>query len=577
MKGTRIERGWVGFSRLLLGLLAAPLLKAAEPAGASRGGEVVVVYNRRAGPDAELLARHYARQRGVPEKQIIELRLPDDETITRADYRQDLEEPLLRELRQRRLLGFETRSVTNGEPKGTRRIRVPVSAAFRYLVLCRGVPLKIASDPDLSELGNAELPAHLRRNGAAVDAELAGLALDPQVRPLTGPFRNPGYGATEPAQLHPTNSLIMVSRLDGPTPLLARALVDQALVAETRGLWGRAFFDARGLTNGSYLQGDEWILGASQVARVLGYETLVDTRPQTLAASYPLPQVALYAGWYDTTVSGPFSRPEVEFQPGAFAYHLYSYSARTLRSSSSWAGAFLARGATATVGYVDEPYLELTLNVPMFLERFLHRGFTFGEAAYAAQNSLSWQTTVIGDPLYRPGGRDLRVQIDALAGTRSSGLDWALLQAANRGLAAGDPAEDVATQLTGFIGKFDTAVLRQKLGDLLVLQNRLEDASREYIAALKLDPSPQQRIHLQWGAARLLAASQKPAEALAFYDQFFTDQPGYPDLADLYREALPVARQANHPEAIERYERELARLSPAPSASLDAAPAYGDR
>jgi hypothetical protein len=31
-------------------------------------------------------------------------------------------------------------------------------------------------------------------------------------------------------------------------------------------------------------------------------------------------------------------------------------------------------------------------------------GYTFGEAAWAAQPVLSWQTTVIGDPLYRPFG-----------------------------------------------------------------------------------------------------------------------------------------------------------------------------
>ena len=35
----------------------------------------------------------------------------------------------------------------------------------------------------------------------------------------------------------------------------------------------------------------------------------------------------------------------------------------------------------------------------MFLEQLAIGQFTFGEAAWAAQPALSWQTTVVGDPL----------------------------------------------------------------------------------------------------------------------------------------------------------------------------------
>jgi hypothetical protein len=70
-------------------------------------------------------------------------------------------------------------------------------------------------------------------------------------------------------------------------------------------------------------------------------------------------QIALYAGWYDGQVSGPFTRPRVEFMPGAFAYHLHSFSAHTLRSTNqNWCGPLLAEGVTATMGCIDEPYLD---------------------------------------------------------------------------------------------------------------------------------------------------------------------------------------------------------------------------
>ena len=48
--------------------------------------------------------------------------------------------------------------------------------------------------------------------------------------------------------------------------------------AERDGLWGRAYFDARGLpkSNTNYYLGDEWILGAAEICRQLGFETTVD-------------------------------------------------------------------------------------------------------------------------------------------------------------------------------------------------------------------------------------------------------------------------------------------------------------
>ncbi len=43
--------------------------------------------------------------------------------------------------------------------------------------------------------------------------------------------------------------------------------------------------------------------------------------------------------------SGPFTLPKVEFMPGAFAYHLHSFSAFTIRSTTrNWCGPLLAKG-----------------------------------------------------------------------------------------------------------------------------------------------------------------------------------------------------------------------------------------
>ena len=112
------------------------------------------------------------------------------------------------------------------------------------------MPLRILEDPQLAELGWSELRAELRGNGAAVDSELALLPWSRQKMRLAGPLKNPCYGVTNAALLNPVQGVLMVARLDGPDAKIAGSLVDKAMQAETNGLWGRAYFDLRGLTNG---------------------------------------------------------------------------------------------------------------------------------------------------------------------------------------------------------------------------------------------------------------------------------------------------------------------------------------
>ena len=113
----------------------------------------------------------------------------------------------------------------------------------------------------------------MRRDEAAVDSELALLPLIEEKLPLAGPLRNPVYTTTNRASLHPTNGVLLVARLDGPTPEIARGLVDKALQAEADGLWGRAYFDLRSITEPGYKPGDDWIRGAAEICWRMGFET----------------------------------------------------------------------------------------------------------------------------------------------------------------------------------------------------------------------------------------------------------------------------------------------------------------
>jgi uncharacterized protein (TIGR03790 family) len=535
--------------------------------GAEPGSVVAVVYNRRL-PESKSLAGYYAGRRQVPTNQIIGLDLPVTETMTRAEYRDQLEKPLLKSLETAKLFtyGSGIRPATADKPGQV--TRALVDARIRYLALCYGVPVRILTDPNLVEPGQDKAQEGLRRNGAAVDSELALLPVADQVPRLFGPLNNRFYGATNAAALHPTNGILMVARLDGPSVEIARGMIDKAIQAETDGLWGRAYFDLRGLTNTAYKVGDDWIREAAQVCRRLGLETVIDEKPETFPASFPMSHIALYAGWYDNEVSGPFARPTVEFMPGAIAYHLHSFSAAILRTPNRhWAGPLLAKGATATMGCVDEPYLEATPDLHAFFGRLL-AGFSFGEAAYASQAALSWQITVVGDPLYRPFGKPPPVLHAELLERKSRLLEWSYLRIVNLNLATDLPATELIDYLerdpsVQAVAK-ESAVLQEKLGDLNASLGKMTDAFGPYSRALQLNPSPQQRIRLLLTLARTLNLADRERQALETYQQFVKTCPDYPDLASVYHKMLPLAYGLGKQDLADQYQREIERLSPPP-------------
>src|ERR1041385_1791230 len=146
-------------------------------------------------------------------------------------------------------------------------------------------------------------------------------------------------------------------------------------------------------------------------------------------------------GWYAGNVEGPFAEPEVEFMPGAIAYHLHSNSGASLRTTNQfWVGPFLAKGATVTMGCVQEPYLLFTPDVSAFLALLVTKGYTFAEAAYAGLPALSWQVTIVGDPLYQPFGTEPEELKQRLEAQHSKLAEWCYLRLANLSLTNGRPA-----------------------------------------------------------------------------------------------------------------------------------------
>ena len=536
------------------------------------GGQTVVVYNRQM-PDSQALAEYYAKARGVPAGQVLGFDLPTTEIVTRSEFRERLQEPLLTALLDRGLfvLHEDRRAPANGA-EVTPWLR---EAKVRYLTLCYGVPLKISRDLALVESNQSKLPEPLRRNEAAVDSELALLPANLRSLQVVGPLANPAFGQTNVAKLHPTNGVWAVGRLDGPTAAIARGLVDKAMEAETNGLWGRAYIDLRGLTNTPALMGDQWLNGFGDLVRRTGYETVVDKQPSTFPTAFPMSQIAFYAGWYDPDVSGPFTRKSVEFMPGAIVYHLHSFNAVSVRDSARrWVGPLLAKGATATMGSVEEPYLELTPNLTTFAAVLIGFGYSFGEASLAAQPVLSWQITVVGDPLYRPFGliaagehigmRFTRLHEDLVA-RQSPLLSWAFLQIVNYQLVGGVEPGQLATELERHPALRQSGILQEKLGDLFHDLGKFGDAMRAYQRALNLEITQQQKTRLLLGLGRLQGLYGREKQALEQYERLLQEIHDYPDPVGVYRQMLPLAQQLNSAEKVAQIQAQIDRLSPAPT------------
>lgn len=358
---------------------------------------VVVVLANSADAESVSLARHYAESRGVPEQNIIALPMPQKETISWHEFVDAIFNPVQAELVKRNWVD----AITAGESDTIGRVKYAISGhQIRALVVCRGVPLRVSGDgkvvltPSGNGGGTASASGPFSTNGCAVDSELALLARSGS--PIAGFVPNPLFNIERPSEQQRI-AVVNVGRLDGITPQDARALVDNALRAERDGLIGRAYVDI----GGPHKQGDGWLESAVTEIQSLGYDLVVDRDRGRFGASARFDAPALYFGWYTGAMDGPFLEPGFRFPPGAVALHIYSFSASSMRNAKGWTPGFVARGATATVGNVYEPYLQFT-HQPHLLISALARGESLGEAALFSLTALSWQAILVGDPLYQP-------------------------------------------------------------------------------------------------------------------------------------------------------------------------------
>ncbi|WP_454060819.1 TIGR03790 family protein [Candidatus Nitrospira salsa] len=241
---------------------------------------------------------------------------------------------------------------------------------------------------------------------ASVDSELSLLWWDRTFAHPSGKIPNPLYAWYPVRAQEPSLSLpvMLVSRLDGPSPNLVKQMIDHAILAEQEGLKGNAYFDARGMDSDqplSYGHYDRDIRRLSNaVQKNSSYPVILENTQKRFSQSGEAPGVALYVGWYRLRhYEDAFS-----FNPGSIGYHIASGEAVSLRDpmERGWCKNALERGITATLGPIGEPYLDAFPLPTDFFGLLLTGHYSLVEAFYLSTRHMSWQMVLVGDPLYNP-------------------------------------------------------------------------------------------------------------------------------------------------------------------------------
>ena len=457
----------------------------------------VVVYNDN-DRDSRELAKFYAAGRGIARDHLVAVKCSREEEITRAEYDRDIAEPLRQAFRAK---GWWELGVGGAAPAQVEK------TSIRYLALMRGVPLKIKPqfEPYAGDRPSG-IPQIATHNEAAVDSELA--ALGTCTRQISGALDNPYYRGFSPIADAAIPWMLLVARLDAPTPEIVRRMITDALAAEQAGLRGFAYIDARGTKEDGLKIGDTWLYNAAKSARKKGTPVILDNGEGLFPAPYPMQSAALYLGWYAQDVAGPFQRPDFHFQRGAIAVHIHSFSGSSLRDPQKfWCAPLLRAGAAATLGNVYEPFLALTPTLDIFHDR-LRAGFTFAESAYMAQHYVSWMTTFVGDPLYRPFKRD-----DGL-GERKAKDEWdayadGALAWFGESPAAGKAAIEAAAK------EYKSGMVLEGLGLLELAADETDAAVETFGRAAKLYANPEDAVRASIHAVLQLKAMNRAPDAIA--------------------------------------------------------------
>ena len=402
--------------------------------------------------DSLAIAEFYAAARGVPKGNIISLPMPNNGKISRSEYFEKIENPLVSELEKKGAL--KVYKLGSMEASG-REMYSYISHDIDFLVLCRGVPWGINPTPG----SPAPNPPKSFSDAASVDSEISGRFVSS--KSFAGFVKNPLFNNYSWAMTPSITGTIPVARLDGASRADVEAAVKNALEAEKKGVRGRVYIDESKREK----TGDKWLETAGKILSAAGFDVSENTEPRLFGFADRMDAPAFYFGWYAFNPSGYFADKNFKFPAGATALHIYSFSAANMRDRNSWTPAFTAEGASATFGNVYEPYLGGT-HYPHVYALALARGMSAGEAATAAMPFLSWQGVFVGDPMFKPFKTDLKKQMENIdAGEIDELSQYSVIRMINS-ISKKSGARAAFDYASKYVGKMPDAALLWKLSQL---------------------------------------------------------------------------------------------------------------
>jgi uncharacterized protein (TIGR03790 family) len=396
-----------------------------SPCNALEPDEILVLANRNAARSVGL-AKYYMERRGIPEDHLLQLWVTDQEQCSREDYEKKIV-PRVREYLRKVDPGTHIRCLViiyglplrASPPEVTREEQEEIERLKTRLEVLKMRPGEVEGE-------QGERQAHRRRElegiekrisllnkkeqGASLDSELAlvlkeGYSLS---KWIPNPFFL-GYMGKYMEDMPDKGEVLMVSRLDGPSPEIVRRIIDDSIKVEKTGLKGTAYFDARwprpkekhdpkkGIGYGFY---DRSIyLAADRVKESGKMEVVINDKPELFQPG-ECPDAALYCGWYSLARYVD----AFDWKTGSVGYHIASAECQTLKRPGSqvWCKRMLEEGVAATLGPVSEPYVQAFPIPEMFFSLLLDGYWTLAECYALSQPFWSWQMVLIGDPLYRP-------------------------------------------------------------------------------------------------------------------------------------------------------------------------------
>lgn len=324
-----------------------------------KASNVLVIATRRS-PDSVEIARYYAQKRGVPPENLCFIDCVPQEEVPLADYRDTIEKPVMAYLEQKKL-----------------------ALKVDYLVLCRGVPIRI------------------QEGGFSVDSALMSAPLGlPFLREQGRFHRNPYYGSTERFSRR-RFGFYLATRLDGYTISQIRSLVDNSLRAKPeKGVFLLDIDPKR--NSGGYRAINQSMRQAAHLLQQRGFEVILDEREDFMGVVRDI--MGYYSWGSNDHQFNKMSYRSLQFRPGSIAETAVSTSARTFRPTDkgqSLIADLIAQGATGVKGYVSEPFTVALCRAHVMFDLFT-RGRTIAESLWGASPFIMWKDLVVGDPLCAP-------------------------------------------------------------------------------------------------------------------------------------------------------------------------------